>query len=104
MPSALSPQFSARSPQQAVPPESYDALVSVGTFTPGHMGADGFESVLKYLKKGGLFCFTARSIYFNDTGVGIKERIKKLETEGKIELYSKTPELVYHEGDPHTKY
>jgi predicted TPR repeat methyltransferase len=90
--------------KDAVQAGSYDALVSVGTFTPGHMGADGFESCLVFMKIGGLFCFTARSLYFNDPGVGLKERIKKLESEGKIELYSQTPELVYHAGDPHTKY
>jgi predicted TPR repeat methyltransferase len=39
---------------------SYDAIISVGTFTCGHVGPEAFEELIRITKPGGHFCFTVR--------------------------------------------
>ncbi|MGD9332807.1 MAG: class I SAM-dependent methyltransferase [Desulfobacterales bacterium] len=38
----------------------YDAIISVGTFTLGHVGPDAFSELVRITKPGGTICFTVR--------------------------------------------
>ena len=39
---------------------SYDAIISVGTFTCGHVGPEAFDELIRITKPGGHLCFTVR--------------------------------------------
>ena len=39
---------------------SYDAIISVGTFTCGHVGPAAFDELIRITKPGGHLCFTVR--------------------------------------------
>jgi predicted TPR repeat methyltransferase len=39
---------------------TFDAVISVGTFTCGHVGPEAFEELLRITKPGGHICFTVR--------------------------------------------
>lgn len=41
-----------------LPDDSYDAMVSAGTFTHGHVGAEGLDELLRVTRPGGPICFT----------------------------------------------
>lgn len=38
----------------------YDAIISVGTFTCGHVGPEAFEELIRIARPGGYICFTVR--------------------------------------------
>jgi SAM-dependent methyltransferase len=40
--------------------DSYDAVLSAGTFTPGHAPPEGFDELTRIVKPGGVICFTLR--------------------------------------------
>lgn len=39
---------------------SYDAIISVGTFTCGHVGPEAFAELIRITRPGGYLCFTVR--------------------------------------------
>ena len=39
---------------------SYEAIISVGTFTCGHVGPEAFDELIRITKPGGHLCFTVR--------------------------------------------
>lgn len=39
---------------------SYDAIISVGTFACGHLGPEAFSELIRITQPGGPFCFTSR--------------------------------------------
>lgn len=41
-----------------LPDDQYDAMISSGTFTHGHVGPDGLDELLRITKPGGKICFT----------------------------------------------
>jgi predicted TPR repeat methyltransferase len=43
-----------------IPSNTYDAVISVGTFTCGHVGPEAFDELLRVTKPGGHICFTVR--------------------------------------------
>ena len=43
-----------------LPENSYDAIISVGTFTCGHVGPEAFDELIRITKPGGHLCFTVR--------------------------------------------
>ena len=47
---------------------SIGAVVSAGTFTHGHVGADSFDELLRITKPGGLFVISINSKVFNNGG------------------------------------
>ena len=57
---------------------SIGAVVSAGTFTHGHVGADSFDELLRITKPGGLFVLSINSKFFIKNGFQEKFlRIKK---------------------------
>ena len=47
---------------------SIGAVVSAGTFTHGHVGADSFDELLRITKPGGLFVLSINSKFFIKNG------------------------------------
>lgn len=43
-----------------LPENSYEVIISVGTFTCGHVGPEAFDELIRITKPGGHFCFTVR--------------------------------------------
>lgn len=43
-----------------IPTNTYDAVISVGTFTCGHVGPEAFDELTRIIKPGGYICFTVR--------------------------------------------
>ena len=43
-----------------LPDERFDAVVSVGTFTCGHVGPEGLGELIRVTRPGGFICFTVR--------------------------------------------
>ena len=55
---------------------SIGAVVSAGTFTHGHVGADAFDELLRITKPGGLFVLSINSKFF--VKAGFKEKFLKI--------------------------
>lgn len=49
-------------------PNDYGALISVGTFTLGHLGPDDLGNLLTLLRNGGLVCITISAAHFKVQG------------------------------------
>lgn len=47
-----------------IPDESYEGVVSAGTFTLGHVGPAGLDEVIRVLSPGGLAVITVRDTHF----------------------------------------
>ena len=48
-----------------IPDDAYDAVLSVGTFTHGHVGPDGLDELIRIVKPGGILCLTINEGVFD---------------------------------------
>ncbi|PLX99071.1 MAG: hypothetical protein C0623_10245 [Desulfuromonas sp.] len=48
------------------PENSFDAIISVGTFTCGHVGPEAFSELIRITRPGGYICFTVRDKAWED--------------------------------------
>jgi len=61
-----------------LPENGYDAIISVGTFTCGHVGPEAFAELIRITKPGGLLCFTVRDqAWEEDNYRSAMDRIEK---------------------------
>ncbi len=67
--------------------DSFDAIISVGTFTLGHAPSSGFDELIRITKPGGYIIFTIRPDYYENSD--FKHKQAALETEGKWQLVEK---------------
>ncbi len=75
----------------------YDAIISVGTFTCGHVGPAAFDELLRITRPGGYLCFTVREQAWDEEGY--QTRIGELESRGRWELQEKlTADYIRQEG------
>ena len=63
-----------------LPAASYDAVISVGTFTCAHVGPRAFAELARVTRPGGCICFTVRDQAWDDDGY--REAIDALVTAG----------------------
>jgi predicted TPR repeat methyltransferase len=76
----------------------YDAAVSAGTFTTGHVGATALPAVHRLIRPGGLLaCVIAPSFY--DSG-GFAEAIPRLIGDERARILHHTIEPIRHDGPP----
>ncbi len=66
----------------ALATNTYDAMICIGTFTHGHVGADCLEELFRVLKPGGKFATAIRKNYWKPAGFAAK--IDALEKDGRI--------------------
>ena len=74
----------------------YDAAISVGVFTIGHVKGKGFDDLVHVVKPGGLACFTIRECVASDPQYEYTEKMNELCELKKWRLVSKN-NIVYHE-------
>ncbi|KAA6182229.1 class I SAM-dependent methyltransferase [Thiohalocapsa marina] len=63
-----------------LPDNSYDAALSVGTFTHGHVGPDALAEVLRVIKPTGVFCLTIHEGVY--TALDYPNALQSLEDKG----------------------
>lgn len=84
-------------------PNQYDAAISIGVFTIGHVKGKGFDDLVHVVKPGGLVCFTIRQCVANDPQYGYEDKMKELCEQKKWRFVSKS-NIVYHEVNNFTSW
>lgn len=80
-----------------IPDDTYDAIVSVGTFTCGHVGPDAFDELARITKPGGVVCFSVREQAWEEDDY--RERLREMENNGIWELQELlTADYIKKEG------
>ncbi|KAK3746638.1 hypothetical protein QZH41_012845 [Actinostola sp. cb2023] len=74
---------------------SYDGLTCGASFTVGHIKPHGFNEILRFVKPGGVICFSMRVDVYDGQGFGYKEKMDELSTAGMWEFKEKTETLYY---------
>jgi len=69
--------------------DTYDAAISVGTFTHGHVGPGGLDEVIRVVKPGGTVCVTINEGVFEK--MEYREKINRLESEGICRVQELVP-------------
>lgn len=67
-----------------IEPESFDGIVSAGTFTNGHVGPDGLDALMTVAKHGCLFALTIHSRHFEAAGFATRLEALRGEIKGLI--------------------
>lgn len=77
--------------------DRYDAVVSVGTFTCGHVGPEGFRELIRITRPGGYICFTVRDKAWEDDDY--RPALDEIEKNGDWkQLEEKTIDYIPKEG------
>jgi predicted TPR repeat methyltransferase len=77
--------------------DTYDAVISVGTFTCGHVGPGAFEELVRITRAGGWLCFTVREQAWEEDDY--RTRVDDMEGRGLWEqLESITADYIRQEG------
>ena len=72
------------------PDNTFDGVVVIGVFTPGHASADSFDELVRITRSDGFIIFTLRS---DITPPGFTERQLELETQGAWTLAERGDEF-----------
>ena len=79
------------------PDDTFDAIVSVGTFTCGHVGPDAFAELIRITRPGGIICFTVRDRAWQEDGY--RPVMAELEREGRWKMVEETSsDYIRQEG------
>jgi predicted TPR repeat methyltransferase len=81
-------------------PASYDAVLSVGVFTLGHVPPEALKVLLKLIRAGGLLVISTRTHYYDQTN--FQQVVEELTASGKAELIQVIRDAPYNnDGDGH---
>ena len=76
---------------------TYDAIISVGTFTSGHVGPEALGELVRITKPGGCICFTVRETAWQEDNY--QDEIAKIEkNKGWKILEEQTTDYIKQEG------
>ena len=76
---------------------TYDAIISVGTFTCGHVGPDALGELIRITKAGGHICFTVREQAWEEDDY--RTKLRDFENNGLWELQElRTADYIQQEG------
>ncbi|NEO69451.1 class I SAM-dependent methyltransferase [Moorena sp. SIO3H5] len=79
--------------------DTFDGIISVGTFTLGHAPSSGFDELIRITKPGGYIIFTIRPDYYHNSD--FKDKQPALEAAGKWTLVEKgEPFLNLPDAEP----
>jgi ubiquinone/menaquinone biosynthesis C-methylase UbiE len=78
--------------------ESFDAIISAGTFTEGHAPASAFDELVRILETDGVLMFTISTLVWDDKG--FKTKLETLTRSGRLKLMETTPP---YQPMPHSK-
>ena len=73
---------------------TYDAVISVGVFTYGHVGSDAFDELIRITKTGGYIIFTVSVGHYKNSNFELK--LTALESAGKWKLVETTEPFLCH--------
>lgn len=77
--------------------DTYDAIISVGTFTCGHVGPAAFDELVRIVRPGGYVCFTVREEAWEEENY--RAKVGELEHRGRWELQEQlTADYIRQEG------
>jgi ubiquinone/menaquinone biosynthesis C-methylase UbiE len=76
--------------QLEIAPESYDAVICVGTMTEGHVGPEAFDEFVRVTKSGGIIVSTIRESVWKPKGY--EKKVDGLAEDGKVKLVSNSRE------------
>jgi len=80
-----------------IPNNTYDAIISVGTFTCGHVGPGAFDELLRITKPGGHICFTVREQAWEEESY--LDKVGALEHDGAWTMLAEnTADYIKSEG------
>ena len=80
----------------------YDAAVSAGTFTSGHVGPGALGEVLRIVKPGGLVAVVIADAVWHDGG--FDEALAGLADGGRITVVSDSHEAIIAGGEPQGRF
>ncbi len=86
----------------AIPDARYDAAVSAGTFTTGHVGAGALAEVLRIVRPGGLVAVAIADSVWHDGG--FDEALARLAASGRIDILSDTHEPIIEGSEPQARF
>jgi len=86
----------------AIADSSYDAAVSSGTFTHGHVGSEPLDEIFRILKPGGILACTVHNDLWQTHGFDTK--FKALINAGIIECLSLEEGKYYQQGEPEGRF
>jgi predicted TPR repeat methyltransferase len=75
---------------------SYDAVISSGTFTHGHVGPEPLEEIFRILKPGGILACTVHQDLWES--MGFKAKFEALVEQGTAQLISLNQDSYYRDG------
>lgn len=83
--------------------DSFDAAISVGVFTVGHVPANGLDDLVRVVKPGGHIVYSLRPDVYEANG--FREKHAELEAAGKASVVEATePEHVLPVGEPEVEH
>ncbi len=81
-------------------PASYDAILSIGVFTLGHVPPEALNVLLRLTKAGGLLVISTRTHYYDQTN--FQQLVDELTTSQQAELIQLIKDAPYNDdGDGH---
>jgi len=86
----------------AIAAARYDAAVSAGTFTTGHVGAGALGEVLRIVKPGGVIAIVIADVVWQ--AGGFDETLAGLVDAGRIAVVSGTHEAIIAGGEPQGRF
>ena len=78
--------------------QSYDAAISSGTFTHGHVGPEPFDEIFRVLKKDGLLACTIHLDLWQSKG--FDRKLQQLVDSGSIQCRYQEQDIFYQGGEP----
>lgn len=79
---------------QTYAPGSYDAVLSVGVFTLGHVPPEALTVLLQLIRPGGLLVMSTRTHYYDQTG--FQQLVDELTADQQIELIKLLRDAPYN--------
>ncbi len=80
----------------------YDAAVSAGTFTSGHVGAGALEEIIRIVRPGGLLAAVIADAVWH--AGGFDEALARLADAGRICVVSDSHEPIVAGGEPQARF
>ena len=78
--------------------DSYDAAISSGTFTHGHVGPEPLDEILRVIRSDGMLACTVHFDLWESRG--FKAKFEALESSGQIECLEHSEGAYYRDGEP----
>ncbi|SES37392.1 Methyltransferase domain-containing protein [Tranquillimonas rosea] len=83
----------------ALPDDRFAAIVAAGVFTVGHVGAEGFDELIRVTRPGGIIVVTIKDTLYNGE---VGARMRELADSGVWEIVEETPPYVSMPHRPDT--